>query len=419
MKTRERLRNIGKRLLASAMALSMCLSLVPDVSVSAADDSASYTVTLGDADGGQVEFYNSESGTTESVTDKQYAEGDTVEVKLTADDGYSIGGFVINDTDGAELYSDDTSDDVFEFTMPEMDIVVGGKFTKSDTESTEEAEDTQDNADYKTYTIEGTSIQIQGQHRSDDPVYYAAMKKYVDDFLSKDGTTSGVEFASTYKDGKAVLNWCPSTHLNGTNGGRAHCSDLVGYAWNSSTLSAKHKAASCEASDVFNAIKKSSSYFKVVYQNSGSSNGKVYLQKGDILLFSTDGKGKVTFDESGNASGGTHIAFVYDIDSDGTIWIADCNGNMEGEGQGRTGVRNLGQVNDLTVDIEDSEDSEESGNDTNDLVIDMEASPLGKYISVLRYQAPIVHAFKITKTDGGNTIKYNTYNVYIDYYYFK
>ena len=112
------------------MALSMCLSLVPDVSVSAADDSASYTVTLGDADGGQVEFYNSESGTTESVTDKQYAEGDTVEVKLTADDGYSIGGFVINDTDGAELYSDDTSDDVFEFTMPEMDIVVGGKFTK-------------------------------------------------------------------------------------------------------------------------------------------------------------------------------------------------------------------------------------------------------------------------------------------------
>lgn len=409
MKTRERLRNIGKRLLASAMALSMCLSLVPDVSVSAADDSASYTVTLGDADGGQVEFYNSESGTTESVTDKQYAEGDTVEVKLTADDGYSIGGFVINDTDGAELYSDDTSDDVFEFTMPEMDIVVGGKFTKSDTESTEEAEDTQDNADYKTYTIEGTSIQIQGQQRSDDPVYYAAMKKYVDDFLSKDGTTSGVEFASTYKDGKAVLNWCPSTHLNGTNGGRAHCSDLVGYAWNSSTLSAKHKAASCEVSDVFNAIKKSSSYFKVVYQNSGSSNGKVYLQKGDILLFSTDGKGKVTFDESGNASGGTHIAFVYDIDSDGTIWIADCNGNMEGEGQGRTGVRNLGQVNDLTVDIEDSEDSEESGNDTNDLVIDMEASPLGKYISVLRYQAPIVHAFKITKTDGGNTIKYNTY----------
>ena len=61
------------------------------------------------------------------------------------------------------------------------------------------------------------------------------MKKYVDDFLNKDGTTSGVEFASTYKGGKAVLNWCPSTHINGTKGGRAHCSDLVGYAWNSST----------------------------------------------------------------------------------------------------------------------------------------------------------------------------------------
>lgn len=69
MKTRERLRNIGKRLLASAMALSMCLSLVPDVSVYAADDSASYTVTLGDADGGQVEFYSSESGTTENLND--------------------------------------------------------------------------------------------------------------------------------------------------------------------------------------------------------------------------------------------------------------------------------------------------------------------------------------------------------------
>lgn len=86
-----------------------------------------------------------------------------------------------------------------------MDIVVGGKFTKSDTESTEETEDNSDSADYKTYAIEGTSIQIQGQQRSFDPVYYAAMKKYVNDFFSKDGMTSGIEFASTYKGGKAII----------------------------------------------------------------------------------------------------------------------------------------------------------------------------------------------------------------------
>ena len=72
-------------------------------------------------------------------------------------------------------------------------------------ESTEETEDNSDSADYKTYAIEGTSIQIQGQQWSDDPVNYAAMKKYVDDFLSKDGTTSGVEFVSTYKGGKTII----------------------------------------------------------------------------------------------------------------------------------------------------------------------------------------------------------------------
>ena len=79
---------------------------------------------------------------------------------------------------------------------------------------------------------------------------------------------------------------------------------------------------------------------------------------------------------------------------------------MEDEGQGRTGIRNLGQVNDLTVNIENVSNTEENDND---LIIDTGASPLGKYISVPRYQAPVVHAFKITKTDGGSTIKYNTY----------
>ena len=409
MKARERLRNLGKRMIASVMAFSMCLSLVPEVSVFASNNEKEsfYTVTIKNSDGGEIQFYNPDADTTESVTDKQYSVGDSVEVKFTPYEGYVVSEFTISDSDGNELYSDDTNDDVFEFDMPEMDVVVGGTFEKNDVDgdgSTESSntEDSSDNTDYKTYTIEGTSIQIQGQQRSDDAVYFAAMKKYVDDFLSKSGTTSGVEFASTYKDGKAVLNWCPTKHLNKSAGGRAHCSDLVGFAWNSATLSENHKAASCDASTVFNTIKGASSNFKIVYKNSESSNGKVYLQRGDILLFSTEDSGKVSFDSNNNASGGTHIAFVYDIGDDGTIWIADCNGNMENEGQGRTGVRNLGSVNGLNLDIESVD-----GSDLSNLIIDTEASPLGKYISVLRYNDD-AKSFKITKTDGGSCVKWVT-----------
>ena len=40
---------------------------------------------------------------------------------------------------------------------------------------------------------------------------------------------------------------------------------------------------------------------------------------------------------------------------------------MEDEGQGRTGIRNLGQVNDLTVNIENVSNTEENDND---LIID-------------------------------------------------
>ena len=443
MKTREKLKNLGKRTLSCVMALSMCMSFVPDVPVFAEEttdteittevasydstedtaepttksqteevkstetsDDGTYTVTLDSVDGGEICFYSSETDTTESVADKRIAAGSSVGVKFTPADGYKVSSFTISDIDKTELYRDDTSDDVFEFTMPEMDIVVGGRFEQTNEESSSQPSDSDNKSNEKIYRIEGSSIEISGQQRADDPPYLAAMKTYVDNLLKKSATTD-IQFPGTYMGGKAVVNWSP-THMNAKLSGRAHCADLVGGAWNSTGLSTNHKVDSCDVAAVFNKIKGSSTNFKVVYKNSGSSDGHVYLQKGDILLFSTDDKGEVTFDGD-TASGGTHIAFVYDVAADGTIWIADCNGIMPDEdGQHRTGVRDLGQVNDLTVDIEDADKK----NDDNGLYITTEASPLGKYISVLRYKAPSSYPISITKTDGGaaNAVSYDVYS---------
>lgn len=435
MKTREKLKNLGRKTLSCIMALSMCMTLVPDVPVFADEttdteittevasydstedtaepttrsqteevksteksDDGTYTVTLDSVDGGEICFYSSETDTTESVADKKITAGSSVGVKFIPADGYKVSSFTISDADRNELYRDDTSDDVFEFTMPEMDVVVGGSFEQMNKESTSQPLDSDNKSSEKIYRIEGSSIEISGQQRTDNPPYFAAMKTYVDNLLKS--ATTNIQYPGTYMGGKAVVNWSP-THMDTKLSGVAHCTDLVGSAWNSTSLSTNHKVDSCDVAAAFNKIKGSSTNFQVVYKNTGSSDGHVYLQKGDILLFSTDDKGKVTF-SGDTASGGTHIAFVYDVASDGTIWIADCNGNMPGEGEHRTGVRDLGQVSDLTVDIEDADKQ----NDDNGLYITTEASPLGKYISVLRYKAPQSKAFTIKKTDGGSCVNW-------------
>lgn len=435
MKTREKLKNLGRKTLSCIMALSMCMTLVPDVPVFADEttdteittevasydstedtaepttrsqteevksteksDDGTYTVTLDSVDGGEICFYSSETDTTESVADKKITAGSSVGVKFIPADGYKVSSFTISDADRNELYRDDTSDDVFEFTMPEMDVVVGGSFEQMNKESTSQPSDSDNKSSEKIYRIEGSSIEISGQQRADNPPYLAAMKTYVDNLLKS--ATINIQYPGTYMGGKAVVNWSP-THMDTKLSGVAHCTDLVGSAWNSTSLSTNHKVDSCDVAAAFNKIKGSSTNFQVVYKNTGSSDGHVYLQKGDILLFSTDDKGKVTF-SGDTASGGTHIAFVYDVASDGTIWIADCNGNMPGEGEHRTGVRDLGQVSDLTVDIEDADKQ----NDDNGLYITTEASPLGKYISVLRYKAPQSKAFTIKKTDGGSCVNW-------------
>lgn len=156
------MKDVGKRTLSVIMALIMSMSVVPDMTVFAGEDSSEiqaeteddkteltsssedqtenpdesddgvFCVTLIESDGGRICFYDSQSDTVSDDTVRNYTAGDTVELKMIPDDGYEVSSFRISDNENNELYSEDTDDDIFEFTMPDMDIVVGGSFITSE-----------------------------------------------------------------------------------------------------------------------------------------------------------------------------------------------------------------------------------------------------------------------------------------------
>lgn len=156
------MKDVGKRTLSVIMALIMSMSVVPDMTVFAGEDSSEiqaeteddkteltsssedqtenpdesddgvFCVTLTESDGGRICFYDSQSDTVSDDTVRNYTAGDTVELKMIPDDGYEVSSFRISDNENNELYSEDTDDDIFEFTMPDMDIVVGGSFITSE-----------------------------------------------------------------------------------------------------------------------------------------------------------------------------------------------------------------------------------------------------------------------------------------------
>lgn len=493
MKTREKLKNLGKRTLSCIMALSMCMSFVPDVPVFAEEttdteittevasydstedtaepttksqteevkstetsDDGAYTVTLDSVDGGEICFYTSDTDTTENVADKRITAGSSVGVKFIPADGYKVSSFTISDVDRNELYRDETSDDVFEFTMPEMDVVVGGSFARTETSSekdtTEAVSDTENGTtDGYDFTLAGTKVAVNGDKTAAAPPYYEKMKAYTNGIVGKgtnaksnDGAIGGYTYRlSGMKNSySAKYNW-------DIHDGYPHCADFISYAYRNYN---NKVAANCSAATIFNNIKNSDKeHFYYAYKNNelvnsdGTTTAKnaVTLQKGDIILC---GDVSVGFDENGDAQNGAHIFFIYDVDSDGRVWMADCNGILASEenpGNGdynRTGIRKMSYVygdddtlnvviqeadGETVIEEADADDPDaiktsraaleivqESGiKDADDIKIALEGS-VGSILTVLRYKTASSYPISITKTDGGaaNAVSYDVYS---------
>ncbi len=124
-KGKKNLKKVLSSVLAFAMVFGMGFSSVVSVNVEAASDTNTddekHTVTLVDSENGKIEF--------QEESDGRFAEGETVNLKLEADDGYIPSGITINDADsGEEIVSKSTNDDLYSFTMPSADLRIKGSF---------------------------------------------------------------------------------------------------------------------------------------------------------------------------------------------------------------------------------------------------------------------------------------------------
>ena len=365
MKTREKLKNLGKKILSCIMALSMCMTLVPDVPVFAEEttdteittevasydstedtaepttksqtdevkstetsDDGAYTVTLDSVEGGEICFYTSDTDTAENVADKKITAGSSVGIKFIPADGYRVSSFTISDKDMNELYRDETSDDVFEFTMPEMDVVVGGSFAKT-MQDTEASADTEKSADEESSDIpgiklEGNGAKIIGDTSGSKPDYLDDMNAYTAKILG----TNTTAIAATIKANQNKINESVmAVRRTDTSGyGVVACADLIDNAYESAT---GFSINSSLAREVFNKLRENDDNWEIVYKNIAytDSSKTVKLRAGDMVLLSdTDN----VFDSDGTISDGSgvvHVFYIYDVSADGDVWMATCNGD--------------------------------------------------------------------------------------------
>lgn len=132
-----------KRALSVMLASVMCIPAnLMGVAYAAETESPgeSYTVSLEQPENGSIEFTDTDD------TSKTASSGDTIEVALLPDDGYSVDSLILSDTEtGEEVASKKTTDNVFSFAMPSMDLTVTAEFSKfEDISSNAEIPDSED-----------------------------------------------------------------------------------------------------------------------------------------------------------------------------------------------------------------------------------------------------------------------------------
>lgn len=272
------------------------------------DGNGMYTVTLEDLDHGSILFYDKATKQTGKETSKSFDEGDSVLVQFKPDAGYTVKSFYISDTNGEKLYEKETSDDQFTFTMPAMDLMIGGAIQEEDVSIDTEASE---------------GLQVYGNPYAEDPWYLEGMKEY----LASKGMSKNDDAKIDYGAGTA-------------------CATLVSQAFNYAYKQEYGKDFGFHninsSTNLFKDLMASDLGFESIYNGEVyNSAKKLVLQPGDILLFNMH---YTAFDSSGNITNNEdfdHACFVYDVDEDANkIWIA----NHRGKSSHQAYIKNFNRV---------------------------------------------------------------------------
>lgn len=145
---------VFKKVMSAFLASVMCIPTgILNLAYAAETDSGSYTVALAEPENGVMQFSEScmeastatqdgyhivrigDDGTAEQVENDgslwAFSKNDKVEVELIPDEGYEVDSLVLTDNEtGRELAHEDTTDNVFSFTMPEKNITVSAEFAE-------------------------------------------------------------------------------------------------------------------------------------------------------------------------------------------------------------------------------------------------------------------------------------------------
>ena len=168
-------------------------------------DNKEYTVTLDDgAGGGALAF------TDTNATEKKAHEGETIEVKLTPDEGFKVQALYLADPDTYEVLSTaETEDDRFSFKMPARDVLVASGFIPIDKETdvTEsETASTNSNID-DSYVYDGEQFTLEPELTEEEAAEYVQdYKEFIEESL-KNGDVVDPDGASVQsEDGIAVYS---------------------------------------------------------------------------------------------------------------------------------------------------------------------------------------------------------------------
>lgn len=168
-------------------------------------DNKEYTVTLDDgAGGGTLAF------TDTNATEKKAHEGETIEVKLTPDEGFKVQALYLADPDTYEVLSTaETEDDRFSFKMPARDVLVASGFIPIDEETdvTEsETASTNSNID-DSYVYDGEQFTLEPELTKEEAAEYVQdYKEFIEESL-KNGDVVDSDGASVQsEDGIAAYS---------------------------------------------------------------------------------------------------------------------------------------------------------------------------------------------------------------------
>lgn len=127
---------VMKKIIAGLCMASMLFSTGAMGVVTAAEPEDSkeppvkYTVLLENSENGTVQFSDQEGA------EKEFAPGDTVSLKLNADDGFAVNGILIKDADtDEEIMKEDSDNNIYTFNMPEANLKVSASFVKEKTDA--------------------------------------------------------------------------------------------------------------------------------------------------------------------------------------------------------------------------------------------------------------------------------------------